>query len=174
MRVRALPTSMTDVDASRTALARAVKRVFPKAVEGELWRGIEGWRIPRPKAAAVHAQTGTYDPAFTVVGFSPRKTGISVYFLDPGDYYVLEVNAKDLATDGLTTGRGCIYWTRKGVLPTAAIERLFRSVKARDAKKKPAAAHAPPTKAAAKRKAAAGGTKNGKKGSPPAKRKLRG
>lgn len=154
MRGRAVPPSMTDVDASRTALARAVKRVFPNAKPGVLWRGLEGWRIPRPKAAVVHAQTGTYDPAVTMVGFAARKNGITVYFLDPGDYYVLDTHAKDLGTDGLKTGRGCIYWTRKGVLPTAAIERLLRSVKARDAKKTPAAAHAPPTKAAAKRKAA--------------------
>lgn len=149
---------MSDLDASRTALARVVKRVFPRAVEGDLWRGIRGWRAPRPKAAAVHAQTGTYDPAFTVIGFAPRKTGLTVYFLDPGDYYVLDAHAKDLATDGLTTGRGCIYWTRKGVLPTAAIERLLRSVKARDAKRTPTAAHAPPTKAAAERKRAASAT----------------
>lgn len=146
---------MTDMEDSRAALARTVKRVFPNAKPGELWRGIEGWRIPRPEKAVVHAQTGTYDPAFTVVGFAPRKNGLSVYFLDPGDYYVLEKNKETLAKDGLTTGRGCIYWTRKGVLPTAALESMFRTVKARDAKAKPKAAHAPPTKAAAKRRAAA-------------------
>lgn len=143
---------MSDLDDSRDALARTVKRVFPSAKQGELWRGIQGWRIARPKAAAVHAQTGTYDPAFTVVGFAPRKTGLTVYFLDPGDFYILQKHEKALAEDGLTTGRGCIYWTKKGILPRTAIEKLFRAVKARDARSKPKAAHAPPTKAASARK----------------------
>lgn len=144
-------------------MARAVKRVFPNAKPAELWRGIRGWRVARPEGAVVHASTGTYDPAFTVIGFSPRKTGITVYFLDPGDYYVLGANAARLAEDGLTTGRGCIYWTRKGVLPTRALEALFSAVKKRDGAKRPVAAHAPPTKAAAQRKKAASKKRTTKK-----------
>lgn len=147
---------VSDVDDSRAALARTVKRVFPSAKPGELWRGIEGWRVARPKNAVVHADTGTYDPAFTVVGFAPNKSGLTVYFLDPGDYYVLQKHEKALAEDGLKVGRGCIYWTRKGVLPTAALETMLRAVKARDkgAKAGEAKGRAPATKAAAKRKAA--------------------
>lgn len=144
---------MTDFEASRTALARVVKRVFPAAKPAQLWRGIEGWRVARPSAAIDYASVGTYDPTATVIGIAPRKTGLTVYFLDPGDYYVLDTHAKTLAEDGLTTGRGCIYWLRKGVLPTSALLKLFRAVKERDAAKKPKAGKAPRTKAAAKRRA---------------------
>ena len=142
-------------EASLAALERTVKRVFPNAKAGDIWKGIMGWRIPRPAKAIRHAQTGTYEPGFTIVGYAPRKTGFTVYFLDPGDYYVLEKHGPRLAKDGLGTGRGCIYWAKKGVIPTSALEAMFRAVKARDAKTKPKAAHAPPSNAAAKRKAAA-------------------
>lgn len=150
---------MTDVEASREALARTVKRVFPSAKATELWRGIQGWSVKRPARAVEAASTGNYDPARILIGFAPRKTGLSIYYLDPGDYYALETHAALLAADGLSMGRGCIYWTRKGVLPTAGLEALFRAVKARDAAKKPKPGKAVATKAAAARRKKAAGKK---------------
>lgn len=74
---------------------------------------------------------------------------------------MLETPAKRLAEDGLTTGRGCVYWTGKGVLPTSALEALFRAVKTRDGAKEPKPGQAVATKAAAARRNKAAAPKRG-------------
>lgn len=118
---------------ARAALERTVRRVFPTAKRIEAWAGIEAWGAPRPAAAVEPRTRGTYDPALVVIGIADRKAGPTVYFLDPGDYFVLETNKALLEQAGLALGRGCIYPKAKGPLPTAALEALFRRVKARDA-----------------------------------------
>lgn len=125
---------MADFDDARDALARTVRRVFPYAKPVEQWRGVDAWAAPRPEAAVVGASTGTYDPKVIVVGIADRKSGPVVYFLDPGDYHALDTHRALLEDAGLKVGRGCIYHTKKGPLPVAALEKLFRLTKARDAK----------------------------------------
>ena len=123
---------MTGFDEARDALAKVVKRVFPDAQRVEVWKGVPAWAAPRPKNAIVHGSTGTYDPARTVIGIADRKAGPTIYFLDPGDYDVLETHRELLEGAGMKLGRGCLYPPKKGPLPVDALEELFRRVKARD------------------------------------------
>ncbi|HEX2021248.1 MAG TPA: DUF1801 domain-containing protein [Candidatus Thermoplasmatota archaeon] len=139
---------MSTFQESRDALLRAVRAVFPDAKPAPRWAGVEAWAAPRPEGAVAHASTGTYDPKVTVVGIADRKGGPTIYFLDPGDYFVLDTHRALLEKAGLKVGRGCIYHTRKGPLPTDALETLFRIVKERDAR---AAAGAPAKEAAPRR-----------------------
>lgn len=124
---------MAEFDEARDALAKIVKRVFPKAKPIEPWAGVEAWGAPRPEGAIAPRVKGTYDPKLTVIGIANRKAGPTIYFLDPGDYYVLDTHKTLLTEAGFKLGRGCITHAKKGPLPTAALEELFRRVKARDA-----------------------------------------
>ena len=124
---------MSSFQEARDALVRTIHAVFPDARPAPRWAGVEAWAAPRPEGAPQHASTGTYDPKVTVIGIADRKSGPVVYFLDPGDYFALETHKALLEGAGLKLGRGCIMHTRKGPLPTAALEELFRRVKARDA-----------------------------------------
>lgn len=123
---------MTEFQAARDALLQTIRRVFPGAKPAPRWAGVEAWAAPRPEAVVDHDAPGTYDPKVTLIGIADRKSGPVVYFLDPGDFFVLETQRALLEDAGLKLGRGCIYHTRKGALPTGALERLFRHVKERD------------------------------------------
>lgn len=125
---------MTGFQEARSALVRTLLAVFPDAKPVPRWAGVEAWGAPRPEGAMAHASTGTYDPKLTVIGIAERKAGPVIYFLDPGDYFVLDTHRALLEGAGLKLGRGCIMHTRKGPLPTDALEALFRRVKERDAK----------------------------------------
>lgn len=119
---------------AREALVQAIHRVFPDAEPVRAWAGVEAWGAPRPEGAILHGSSGTYDPKRLVIGIADRKSGPTVYFLDPGDYFVLDTHRALLEDAGLKLGRGCIMHTRKAPLPVDALETLFRLVKARDAK----------------------------------------
>lgn len=148
---------MATFQEARDALLRSILSVFPDAKPVPRWAGVEAWGAPRPEAVVDHDAPGTYDPKVTVIGIADRKSGPVVYFLDPGDYFVLETH-KDLLTGaGLKLGRGCIMHTRKGPLPTEALEELFRRVKARDEAAAAKAARKPAPKAPAKKAASKGG-----------------
>jgi uncharacterized protein YdhG (YjbR/CyaY superfamily) len=148
---------MSEFQAARDALLRAVRKVFPDAKPAPRWAGVEAWAAPRPEAVVDHDAPGTYDPKVTVVGIAERKSGPVVYFLDPGDYFVLETEKALLESARLKVGRGCIYHTRKAPLPTDALEELFRRVKARDARnaaaRKSAGKRVAPTKEAPSKRA---------------------
>lgn len=118
---------------ARAALQRTVKRVFPNAKPTEVWSGIRGWGVARPKAIVVPRERGTFDATRIVIGIAERKAGPTIYFVDPGDYYALGTHKALLEGAGLKLGRACIMHTRKGPLPVAALEEMFRRVKARDA-----------------------------------------
>ncbi|HWG92579.1 MAG TPA: DUF1801 domain-containing protein [Candidatus Thermoplasmatota archaeon] len=135
---------------AREALKRALFRVFPDAKPVPRWAGVETWGAPRPEAVVDHDAPGTYDPKLTVVGIADRKTGPVVYFLDPGDYFVLDTHKALLTEAGFKLGRGCIMHQRKAPFPAEALEELFRRVKERDAAAAAKAAEASPAKPAAK------------------------
>lgn len=139
---------MSEFQAARDALARSIRRVFPSAKRVPGWPGIEAWGAPRPQGALVDAAARTFDPARIVIGIADRRTGPVVYLLDPGDFFALETHRALLEGAGLKLGRSCIMHTRKGPLPTDALETLFRRVKARDAAAK-APARGRPEKGAA-------------------------
>lgn len=128
---------MPDFDNARDALARTVRKVFPRAQPTQPWKGVEGWAIARPAAAVASRTAGAYDPTKIVIGIADRKAGPTIYYLDPGDYHALETHRALLEEAGLKLGRGCIYLKRGAPLPTKALERLFRAAKARDAAAKP-------------------------------------
>lgn len=130
---RGFARSMADFDDARDALQRAVRKVFPDAKPVPRWAGVEAWGAPRPAALVQPDTKGTYDPALTVIGIADRKSGPTIYFLDPGDYFVLDTHRALLEDAGFKLGRGCIMHTRKGALPIAPLVELFRIVKARDA-----------------------------------------
>ena len=125
---------MSSFQEARAALVRTIRAVFPDARPAPRWAGVEAWAAPRPEGAVRDASTGTYDPRVTVVGIADRKSGPTVYFLDPGDYHALDTHRDLLEGAGFKLGRGCIMHTRKGPLPTEALQELFRRVKARDAR----------------------------------------
>lgn len=127
---------MSDFDTARDALARAIRRIFPKAKPVKRWGDAEAWAAPRPEGAISPEAPGTYDPDSIVIGIADRKSGPVVYFLDPGDYFALETHRALLEGAGLKVGRGCIYHTKKGPLPIAALETLFEIVRDRDARAK--------------------------------------
>lgn len=139
---------------AREALVRTLRAVFPDAKPAPRWAGVEAWAAPRPEGAVRDASTGTYDAKVTVVGIADRKSGPTIYFLDPGDYDALDTHRDLLEGAGFKLGRGCIMHTRKGPLPTGALEELFRRVKARDAKA--ARAGGPKAKAPARMAGGAG------------------
>lgn len=160
---------MSSFKEARDALHRTLLKVFPDATPVPRWAGVEAWGAPRPEAVVDHDAPGTYDPKVTIVGIADRKSGPVVYFLDPGDYFVLETEKTLLEGAGLKVGRGCIYHTRKGPLPTDALEALFRRVKERDARNAAAgakAARATPAQAKKKAAAATGAKKAAAKRSP--------
>lgn len=145
---------MSSFQEARDALVRVLFAVFPDAKPVPRWAGVEAWAAPRPEAVVDPDAKGTYDPRVTVVGIADRKSGPTVYFLDPGDYFVLDTHRRLLEDAGLKLGRGCIMHTRKGPLPADALEALFRAVKTRDAQAARKATTAP-RKAPAAKKAAA-------------------
>lgn len=129
-------------------LEAAVRRVFPNAKPADGWGG-PAWGALRPKGAPVANETGTYDPRRILIGVADRKQGPTIYFLDPGDYFILDKHRVALEAGGLKVMRGCLVHTKNAPFPAEAMETLMRDVRERDLWV--SGRDAPPKKRAAKK-----------------------